>query len=456
MKKLTLITSIFCFFFTGISYAQLKVEADGKAIFGNNKTFSNGLSIYDEVSSNTPPLAPFRLFRQANSGAGSSVYLTRSTASSVSKGMMFHENGQIVVGDNGFSSSNQYYTGMFNIIVENSSSGMTIAQRSSTSKALVLEPYSMGSTPVFGVGGGGSLGPSFSFSVSGNGSITTGGQSVFKIEKASSSTPRFEVRADGSVWVNGTMISSSDAKLKKNIETIQSPLNKILQLRGVTYDWISPEEEAKLCGIPSEEIEKQLKLSEEALKEEAEKNISPEVKQKIAEEKKRKTIGVIAQEVEKVVPEVVKTNENGLMGVAYDQLIGLLIEGIKEQQALVTELTKKVEVLEGNKAVFSEVTLRNTTDNATIGSELPATLHQNIPNPFSESTKIGYNLPNDIQTAFLCVYDMQGKQVKRFTLTERGENSLIIDGYELTAGMYLYALIADGKEVEVKRMILTE
>jgi len=51
---------------------------------------------------------------------------------------------------------------------------------------------------------------------------------------------------------------------------------------------------------------------------------------------------------------------------------------------------------------------------------------------------------------------MQGKQVKRFTLTERGENFLVIEGYELIAGMYLYALIADGQEVDVKRMILTE
>ena len=46
--------------------------------------------------------------------------------------------------------------------------------------------------------------------------------------------------------------------------------------------------------------------------------------------------------------------------------------------------------------------------------------------------------------------------MKKFTLTERGENFLTIEGYELTPGMYLYALIADGQEVDIKRMILTE
>ena len=43
----------------------------------------------------------------------------------------------------------------------------------------------------------------------------------------------------------------------------------------------------------------------------------------------------------------------------------------------------------------------------------------------------------------------------KFALSERGGGSVSINGSELTAGIYLYALIADGKEVDVKRMILT-
>jgi len=48
---------------------------------------------------------------------------------------------------------------------------------------------------------------------------------------------------------------------------------------------------------------------------------------------------------------------------------------------------------------------------------------------------------------------MQGAQVKSYTITNRGNTSVTIDGYTLEAGMYLYTLIADGKEVDTKKMI---
>ena len=55
----------------------------------------------------------------------------------------------------------------------------------------------------------------------------------------------------------------------------------------------------------------------------------------------------------------------------------------------------------------------------------------------------------------LCIYDLQGKQIKQILIARRGEGSQMISGSELTAGMYLYTLIADGNEVDTKRMILT-
>ena len=54
------------------------------------------------------------------------------------------------------------------------------------------------------------------------------------------------------------------------------------------------------------------------------------------------------------------------------------------------------------------------------------------------------------------IYDLYGKQLKQIHLSQRGNGSQIISGSEFSAGIYLYALIADGKEVDVKRMILTE
>ena len=74
----------------------------------------------------------------------------------------------------------------------------------------------------------------------------------------------------------------------------------------------------------------------------------------------------------------------------------------------------------------------------------------------NSSGQIRYYLLENVHIAYLCFYDLQGKQLKQITLTQRGEGSEIIQGSQFAAGIYLYALIADGQEVDVKRMILTE
>jgi len=51
---------------------------------------------------------------------------------------------------------------------------------------------------------------------------------------------------------------------------------------------------------------------------------------------------------------------------------------------------------------------------------------------------------------------MNGVQLKSYPATERGKGNVIIQGSELIAGMYLYTLIADGKVIDTKRMILTK
>ena len=54
------------------------------------------------------------------------------------------------------------------------------------------------------------------------------------------------------------------------------------------------------------------------------------------------SVGVIAQEIEKVLPEVVTTNDKGLKTVSYGNIVGVLIEAIKEQQIRIEELERKL------------------------------------------------------------------------------------------------------------------
>ena len=106
-----------------------------------------------------------------------------------------------------------------------------------------------------------------------------------------------------------TAFYSSDVALKENIHNISSASEKIEQLNGVLFDW-------KQDFIDSKGGEDGYFV--------------------------RKTdVGVIAQDVEKVLPEVVATRENGIKAVKYDRLVALLIEGFKEMKQEINKLKKK-------------------------------------------------------------------------------------------------------------------
>ena len=107
---------------------------------------------------------------------------------------------------------------------------------------------------------------------------------------------------------------SSDKRLKTNIEQIEDPINIVEQLNGVSFYW---NETAK-------KINGKLDLN-------------------------KKEIGLIAQEVEKVVPEVVKPGLENYMAINYDKLTPLLIEAIKSQQKQIDELNLKIDkILKSN------------------------------------------------------------------------------------------------------------
>jgi hypothetical protein len=98
--------------------------------------------------------------------------------------------------------------------------------------------------------------------------------------------------------------SSSDIRFKENITPIENALDKISKISGNTYDW-KAENKAE-HGYEGNDV------------------------------------GVIAQEIEAVLPQLVQTRENGFKAVKYDKLVALLIQGIKEQQIQIEELKAKI------------------------------------------------------------------------------------------------------------------
>jgi hypothetical protein len=115
--------------------------------------------------------------------------------------------------------------------------------------------------------------------------------------------------------ITGDVNSTSDIRYKKNIEPIDNALEKVQSLKGVTFDW-----------------------DNDAFKE-TEQTKKPEFTERAT--------GVIAQDVEKVLPEAVRENEDGFKNVAYGNMVGLLIEAIKEQQTQIDELKAEVAELKG-------------------------------------------------------------------------------------------------------------
>ncbi|MBD5356280.1 MAG: T9SS type A sorting domain-containing protein [Bacteroides sp.] len=161
--------------------------------------------------------------------------------------------------------------------------------------------------------------------------------------------------------------------------------------------------------------------------------------------------GFVAQEVKDVFPELVVEDAEGYLSIDYLGFIPILVDAYKSLEARVKEQEEVIYQLSNNNVRKSP-----TTGLDGILADGKAALLQNRPNPFRESTMIECVVPNGSAEAFVCVYDLQGTQVKRLNIEERGNCTITIDGSTLKPGMYIYALIIDGAEIDTKKMILTD
>ncbi|MEL6804628.1 MAG: tail fiber domain-containing protein, partial [Bacteroidota bacterium] len=222
----------------------------------------------------------------------------------------------------------------------------------------------------------------------------------------------------GDIVYSGSLQGPSDRKLKRNIKEETGNLEKLMQLNTYTYNFKT--DEYDYMALPTE-IQH----------------------------------GLIAQELEKVYPELVKEYAAPIMrlnkeetdmvvdgtmyykSVNYTNLVPVLIGAIKEMQ------TQNVqEVAERDAQIASYETrianleatiaeLKGTASDAPVNTSWSnfgeAELMQNTPNPFTEQTTIRYNLPENFESAVLFVYDMNGRQVNSFNNLSR-KGSLTIEG----------------------------
>ena len=136
-----------------------------------------------------------------------------------------------------------------------------------------------------------------------------------KIAVAGFFDPFYDLDVSGSVAAT-SFPNTSDRRWKKNIKSYNDGLDKVLALRGVTFDWRTKE-------FPKQGFEEQGQ------------------------------IGFIAQEVEKVLPDLVTTNNEGYKSVKYSNITAVLVEAIKEQQVIIESLQNKLDKSEELQTQFS-------------------------------------------------------------------------------------------------------
>ncbi|MCR4836381.1 MAG: T9SS type A sorting domain-containing protein [Bacteroidaceae bacterium] len=152
-----------------------------------------------------------------------------------------------------------------------------------------------------------------------------------------------------------------------------------------------------------------------------------------------------AQNISNVFPYLVSSDGEF---VDYTELIPILVKAIKEMQAEIDVLQSALARSGGNLDF-------NSSYRSPLYSGTSAVLYQNSPNPFTNSTTIRFTLPDDVQDAYIYIFDMTGKMQKQIPI-DISMQSVTIQGYELSAGMYIYSLVIGGKEVDSKRMILSK
>lgn len=215
---------------------------------------------------------------------------------------------------------------------------------------------------------------------------------------------------------SGVYTAISDKKYKKDIAQMDNVLDKVMQLKPSQYHFIKQQSND------------------------------------------RKYLGMIAQEVQPIFPEVVykhegkNDNSDDYLTVDYAAFAIIAIKAIQEQQKEIDELKT---MLKGNTQPVSQSTPSVSEISTTNIKLSTSAIGQNVPNPLRNTTSIRYNIPQDAKNAMLLITDMNGKTIKQLTV-KAGNGILNIDASALNSGTYNYTLIIDGRNIETKKMVVAK
>lgn len=264
--------------------------------------------------------------------------------------------------------------------------------------------------------------------------------------------PNYAGYFNGDVVRTGTDNFTSDLNLKQNLDTITNAMGIIAQLKPRSFYY-------QQSNYPSMNL--------------------PSGKQ----------YGLIAQDVQLILPELVNQNVHpavldsagnvikpsvNFLSLEYQQFFGIILKGMQEQQRKIDSLITKTGKQDSiNNAVQQQIAAlasqingccsnanarhANTTINNQVDVELSdkdaIVLNQNVPNPFAEQTTITYNVPESVGKAQIIFYNSAGQIIQTVDVKTRGKGKINVFASDLSSGIYHYTLVADGKVIDSKKMM---
>ncbi|MEY3240611.1 MAG: hypothetical protein RIR11_2049, partial [Bacteroidota bacterium] len=171
--------------------------------------------------------------------------------------------------------------------------------------------------------------------------------------------------------------------------------------------------------------------------------------------------GFIAQDLERVIPELTGVNSDGFYAVNYIALIPVLTEAIKEQDKTIVQQAEvnaaQAETITELRTEIAE--LRSAFNDFKAGQAANGVegyrLEQNAPNPFSQNTVIGYAVPAGTTGARINVYDLAGRLVKSFNIADQS-GQITINAGDMSNGLYIYDLQVNGRQILERKMTVVK
>jgi len=242
----------------------------------------------------------------------------------------------------------------------------------------------------------------------------------------------FQVEVNGPGIFSGGTYVPADQRLMSDVQELSSAMDRLQGLRAVNFNF-------------NQGTETEYKLSD-----------APQV-------------GFIANEVAKVMPEAVRSDDDGINAVNLNAMVPYLVEGVKEldnrsaadqmvneEQAIrINELERELAEL---KALVSQLA-GGSAKGDQAGSIAPAMdaarLSANAPNPFENVTYVEYYVPGNARTATIEVSNLSGQVQAEFP-ANIGEGQVTIPVGSMANGVYLYSLVVDGAKVATRRMVVSK